>query len=236
MNKVSDNVIIKGGTQVDGVPPTPNEAITLDVTGTSKMALLGEGFNVSLNSDANIVGAYIQFKANDGTAADSYYDVDIDANTADNKKPQIINKRGSVSLVSKPEADTVLDVDFTDEIEPGKFCYEICIYDADGNISAPQEVCVTVESWGGNADIVATWNLTKEVETYQGDTVTVIPGQEDCSLETEYDCDQAGQFTASYVCYITDSLQLIFKADGTYEFSSKDKEKFLKEEESKASC
>jgi len=100
----------------------------------------------------------------------------------------------------------------------------------------PQEVCVTVESWGGNADIVATWTLTKEVETWQGNTVSVIPGEKDCAEDTVYECDQGGQFTASYICYITDFATLVINADGTYEFDSKDTEQYLKGDESKASC
>jgi len=235
-NTVSDNVLIAGASKENGVPPTPNEAITLDVSGTSKMALLGEGFNVSLNSDANIAGAYLRFKANDGTAADTYYDIDIDANGLDSKSGKLNSRSNKNTLISKKVDDAVLDVDFSSAIEPGTFCYEICVYDGEGNISAPQEVCVTVESWGGTADIVATWNMTKEVETYQGNTAIALPGDEDCSLYDEFECDQGGQFEANYECYIIGSLQLVFKADGTYEFSSKEIDKILKQEESKASC
>lgn len=236
-NTVSDNVRIAGGTKEEGAPPTPNEAITLDVSGTSKMALLGEGFNVSLNSDANIVGAYLQFKANDGTAADSYYDIDVAANGLDSKSGKLnFKSRKSNALVSKKEDETVLDVDFSSSIEPGTFCYEICVYDANGNISAPQEVCVTVESWGGNAAITGTWNLTKEEEIWQGNGGTILTGEEDCTNPYDFTCDQGGQLSASFSCYTVISASLVFNPDGTYEFNSIDQNKVLAQEESKASC
>jgi hypothetical protein len=44
----------------------------LDLANSGKTALLDEGFDVSLNSDAEITGAYIQVKSKDGTVSDSY--------------------------------------------------------------------------------------------------------------------------------------------------------------------
>lgn len=234
-NDVSDNVIIAGATKEEGTPPTPNEAIAFDTSGTSTMALLNEGFEVNLSSEANIVGAYIRFKSNDGTAADSYYDINLNFNAADKKvnKSKLRSKKTSSSAKID---ETTLDVDFSSAIPPGTICYEICVYDAENNISAPEEVCVTVESWGGNADLVDTWNLTKEVETLQESTTTLEPGDEDCSEEAVIDCNDGGQFTASYFCYVTDFFTLVFNTDGTYEWDSKDFGNDLMITESKETC
>jgi len=57
-NDVANNVVIPGGIKNDGTPPTPNEAITLDVSSSSNVALLGEGFDVSINSNTTVTGAY----------------------------------------------------------------------------------------------------------------------------------------------------------------------------------
>ena len=172
-NDVSDNLLISGGTEMEGMPPAPNGTLSFDASGTSKSAFLGEGFDISLNSDSQIVGAYIQIKTEDGTSADSYYDINIDANASDNKSSKKINKRSSKAVMTQKENDISLDVDFTNEIEPGIFCYEICVYDGEGNISEPQEVCVTVESWGGFAAAVGNWNMTKEEEVKEDGSVEI---------------------------------------------------------------
>lgn len=237
VNSITDNVIIAGGTKEEGDSPIPNGAISLDLSNASKTALLGEGFDIPFSSDGDIVGAYLRFKADDGTVADSYYDIDLDANSTDNKssKRKIYRFKNSNSLSAKTDAAT-LDIDFNTTIEPGTFCYEICVYDANGNISNPQEVCVTVESWGGSNEILGDWNLVKEVETINGVTGEVFPGDVECTQEITYDCDGGGQVAASYHCYITDTFSLVLNEDGTYIFDSKDKEKELDADASKASC
>lgn len=236
-NQVSDNVVIEGATKHDGLPPTPNEAISLDVSNAEKNAVLNEGFNIPLSSDGAITGAYVQFKSDDGTMADSYYDIDITANLSNSGKSGYRNltKKGLRSLAAKVDGIT-LDIDFNSTIEPGTFCYEICVYDNEGNISAPQEVCVTVESWGGSQDVVGTWHLVKEIEKINGITETLLPGDIDCAEDSTVECDGGGQVTASYYCYITESLTVIFNADGTYEFDSKDTDKELDVAATKASC
>lgn len=84
-NTIADNVVIKGSSKEEGVPPTPNGAISLDVSKTTKTALLGEGFDISVGSDTDITGAYIRFKENDGKVSDSYYDVNIASNYSGKK-------------------------------------------------------------------------------------------------------------------------------------------------------
>ena len=95
-NDVADNVMIQGGTKNEGTPPTPNEAISLDVSSSSKIAYLNEGFEIDINSDGNVVGAYLQFTTNDAdkTVSDSYYDIDLSSNA---------NKQALQSLHSHSE-------------------------------------------------------------------------------------------------------------------------------------
>lgn len=236
-NIISDNVVINGGTKQQGAPPTPNEAISLDISGTSRTAFLGEGFDVSLSSDASIVGAYLRFKSNDGTVADSFYDVNIDANTITDKSGKALIKRRKKTGLLKAKVDgTTLDVDFNNTIEPGTFCYEICVYDTEGNISAPQEVCLTVESWGGNASLVASWDLTRYTETYEDETANISIGEEECSDEVPFTCDQGGEYMATYYCYTTQSFTIEFKQDGTYTSVSTASGKTLDYDSSNQSC
>ena len=217
-NKVSDNLVIEGGTKMEGDPPVPIGTLLFDVTGTSKIALLDEGFDVSINSDTEIVGAYIKIKAEDGTIADSYHDVNIDANKAANKKTRSLTKREGRSVRSaNKENDVSLDVDFTTEIEAGKFCYEICVYDDNGNISEPKEVCVKVENWGGKADGVGDWTLEKWFYDYDEERI-YRPGEENCVMKTRTMSCQGAQFenVESEDCVFTEYWTLKLGADGTY--------------------
>ncbi len=219
VNMVSDNVVINGGTQEDGTPPVPNGAISLNLSDAGQTAFLGEGFEVSLDSDAELVGAYIQFKAKDGTIADSYYDVDLDANKTEDsgkssKKRNL--KKNAFDLSSKID-EVELDVDFNENIEPGEFCYVLCVYDAEGNISEPEEVCLTVESWGGSSELIGLWKLTKDDYTQEGVTVSADLGEEVCSDGSELECSGQGTFQSIY-CTTTDKFNIEFNEDGSYTY------------------
>ncbi len=213
-NTVADNVVIAGGTKEEGVPPTPNGAISLDVSNAEKTAFLNEGFNVPVSSDGDIVGAYLQFKANDGTVSDSYYDIEVSSNTFSKKalRKTIFNKKAFTKTAKVDEAN--FDVDFNTQIEPGTFCYVICVYDGNGNISNPSEVCVTVESWGGSNAVVGKWALVKEETIEDGETSVYDLGQPDCD-EWTATCNNQEEIDFS-ICYTQEYGILEIKADGTY--------------------
>ncbi|SHG76218.1 hypothetical protein [Flagellimonas flava] len=220
---VSDNVVIAGGQKETGTPPTPNEAISLDVSKASKTALLGEGFEVPLSSDGVITGAYIQFKSNDGTVSDTYYDIDLAANSSN----KATGKKGRFSSrTAKEDTEVELDVDFNTNIEPGTFCYVICVYDAEGNISAPEEVCVTVESWGGNSAISGSWNIKKYEDTYDGETTIEIIGEKNCDEYSTY-CILDESYKSVTECETLDAAVLILNEDGSYVAESSGVDEFL---------
>jgi len=224
---VSDNVIIAGATKEIGAPPTPNEAISLDMSNTSKTALLNEGFEISLDSDADVVGAYVQFKGNDGTLADSYYDIDVIANNINSKNVKSHSTLLKKTGISKVDDEVTIDIDFGSKIKPGTFCYEICVYDGEGNISAPQEICVTVESWGGNSDIVGTWQVKKIIlidDNNDNMIRTLITGEPNCSEDEIYCCET------------TEIITLVFNADGTYSANNKGTNSVLDEDAFNNNC
>lgn len=214
---VADNVIINGGTKNEGTPPTSNGAITLDISETSKTAFLDEGFDVSLNSDSDIVGAYLRFIAEDGTVADSYYDISLETNSTDElAKRSIGNRNRKSSLISKSDV-VFLDVDFGPQITAGKFCYEICVYDNEGNISEPQEVCVKVEAWGGNSEAIGKWSLDKWFR--DNDTERIyLEGIENCTSSTNDMYCQGLTFEGieSESCTLIEFESIELNADGTY--------------------
>lgn len=213
-NTVSDNVLIAGATKEEGAPPTPNEAISLDTSNSGGTAFLNEGFEISLNSDSDIVGAYLQFKSNDGTLADGYHDINIASNISGKKFiGKSKNKKDAFSRTAKID-NTNLDIDFNAQIEPGTFCYAICVYDGQGNISAPSEVCVTVESWGGSAAVVGKWSFVKEEITENGETEVFSLGDPDCDEWTAL-CNN-GQELEMSVCYTQEYGILELKSDGSF--------------------
>ena len=240
-NDVSNNVIIEGGTKQEGMPPTPNEAISLDISNTGKTAFLNEGFEIKLSSEAEIVGAYVQFKTNDGVVSDSYYDVNIATNTefdidSKSSKDFILQKKKVSSLSAKDDEEITIDIDFNANIEPGTFCYVVCVYDGEGNISAPSEVCATVESWGGNASLVAEWSIVKTEDTYDGQTTVRVLGEEDCTESGSFSTTCNEEVKTFYECETLEIADLTFNADGTYYYKDQSKRKELDTEATQEAC
>ncbi len=235
---VSDNVIIKGSTKEEGMPPTPNEMISLDIADSGKAAFLNEGFEVRLSSDSDVIGAYLQFKDKDGAVSKSYYDIDLSANGLSDKAVDLQMAYGffsgnATAQTAKNDNAFILDVDFNSTVEPGTFCYLVCVYDGNGNISAPEEVCGTVESWGGNVDLVGTWNFTKTERTVEGVTETVLVGENDCN-ELSLPCQvQELKFDS---CIITESISFTLTADGTFSYEYKTIRNDLSYEASSLEC
>ena len=126
------------------------------------------------------------------------------------------------SLTAKND-DTEINVDFNLEIPPGQFCYEICVYDEAGNISEPEEVCVTVESWGGKDDMDGEWVMVREERTENGQSVVFETGQEAC-YEYDFECVN-GQAIDALECYTRTSGEVRINSDGSYraEFHGNDR-------------
>ena len=195
----------------------PNGAIALTVPSTKSLAFSGEGFTVKFNSDADFKGVYLQLQNTDGTKADSYFDKEMSSSSSSYKKFKS-SKNIKATFLSKnakmakknEDAPFEFDVDFGAAIQLGTFCYSICAYDAEGNVSEPQEVCVTVKAFGGNSNLVGTWSLSKSIEGEK----TVYP----------YEIYDEGYVNARCKKYLEDlSIQsggtVIYNADGTYSYT-----------------
>ncbi len=234
-NEVSANAVIAGATKLQGSPPAPNGAISLDVSNSSNTAFLGEGFNINFNSDGIPVGAYVQFLSNDGTAAEDYFDINIAANASGKNGLAAglsFGKKGT-SLSAKNDG-TEIDVDFNTDLPPGQFCYEICVYDQEGNISEPQQVCVTVESWGGMDEMDGTWIMVREERTENGQSVVFETGQEAC-YEYTFECNN-GQAISANECYTRTSGVVRILSDGTYRAEFSGTERWLDGGASSENC
>ena len=220
-NLVSDNVIIKGALKKRGNPPTPNRAIFMELLNSGKVALLNEGFELKLSSNANITGAYLQFKGKDDTVASSYYDINLSKNRTYSKSEKATRSKKANSMFSRTSEKRTLDIDFSNKIPPGTFCYSICVYDEEGNISKPEEVCATVESWGGNSAIVGTWDFVKVAHTEDGVTKTISVGEKNI-YEGSIICNRKEISYSEY--FIIKKTTLAMAADGTYNHVSNSEE------------
>ncbi|WP_042257089.1 hypothetical protein [Cellulophaga lytica] len=228
INSVSSALIIEGATKKTGtLTPTGGLEFTMDYSKQS--AFQKNGFEIEFNSASNYTGVYIQLKDENGTA-DSYFDVPRSEIYVSGKGEQTKKSRGFLKGKSAgKENDAIIEVNLAETVTAGTFCYVICLYDGEGNISEPTEVCVTVEAWGGNSDLVGTWNYTKQIENGREIKVT----EEDCESFTNNICNE--EYSVDE-CDILNSIQLKFNNDGTYELNTSQAEKYLNYQESEAAC
>lgn len=207
--EISISVLEKGisieGASLKSGELTPNEQTSFSVDETELSGFQDVGFDIELNVPEDYAGAYLQIISEDGTASDNYYDIPSSIyyykNSEKKTKLSFFNKEtASGKIVSAKDEEEVnevtIEVDFDGAIPAGSFCYYLCIYDADGNISAPQNICVEVEEWGGNDNLVGNWVFEKIVTTTNGISETVEDGEKDfdsytthCKTGIEYDVD-----------------------------------------------
>ncbi|GAA4272138.1 hypothetical protein U6A24_11580 [Aquimarina gracilis] len=217
VNTASQGISVNGATRVTGNAPTPNGNISFETSATEQSAFLSNGFDIRLNVPDTYAGAYLQVVEN-GTAASDYLDIPnlaFGASNATRTKKHGMFKNTPAKM---NDNEVTIDVNFAETLPPGQFCYFLCIYDDAGNISEPVEVCVEVEAWGGNNNLVGTWNYTKSVE----EGVTTNIGDADCEAYEQFGCNNNETITIEDAyCFTLNSLPIIFNADGTYSFEEK---------------
>lgn len=224
---------IEGAEKLKEPVPTPNGQTSFEIENTQS-AFLNAGFEFELQVPEDYAGSYIQIQSADGTqTSDSYFDVPaIRSFKQVNERSRKGFKLTTVSQTQTPPVSVdelssteEIRVDFNNQVPAGKFCYVICVYDTDGNVSLPQTVCVEVEAWGGNNDIVGSWKYVKVEETVNGGTTnTTNVNEEDCNADAatftlECESGETLSYTDQY-CDTTISLVLNINADGSQSLSS----------------
>lgn len=229
----SNQMIIKGSTKVEGATPDAKGTISLETvqSTTGGIALLDEGFDLLLfvNSDTDVVGAYIQFalketeQSNTFIPAESYYDVNLKKNDPFAKYGkegiQLKGPNNNSQTLSAKFSFAVLDVDFSSEMTAGEYCYFISVYDEAGNVSDEQAVCFSVLEWGGKDEILGTWSYSKK-EKYppNGDPI-VTPVEVEKCIDDSFSCE-AGDAIAFTYCETVNDKSYVFNADGTFSHST----------------
>lgn len=213
--EISENISIVNGEKKAGNPPTPNGAIAFSMPTNNQSGFQNNGFDISFNAPASYAGAYIQIKGENGDIAPEYFDVKPGKSSYDNKKRKFFKTSEKLN-----DNDITIDVDFNENVTAGTFCYIICIYDNQGNISDPVEVCVEVEAWAGNPNLVGTWELYKSEYTYGDETQTEEINVEFCESYSLYCSSTQQQIDVEDgICETLISADLILNADGTYTYN-----------------
>ncbi|MEP0213804.1 MAG: hypothetical protein ABJD66_11345 [Cellulophaga sp.] len=228
INKVSSALVIEGATKKTGsLTPTGSLEFTMDYSKQS--AFQKKGFGIKFNSASDYTGVYIQLKDENGMA-DSYFDVPRDEIYVSGKGEQTKKNRGFLKGKSAgKENDAIIEVNLAETVTAGTFCYVICLYDAQGNISEPTEVCVTVEAWGGNSDLVGSWDYTKRIDNGK----ELIIAEESCDSDNYNICNE--EYSVDE-CHKINFINIKFNSDGTFEMNNSQTEKYLNYQESQDNC
>lgn len=226
LEDLDSGIFIEGATKNNGVPPQPNSNLNLAVSSNNVEAVQKAGFNLKFStSEAAVAGAYLQFQDASNTSASNYFDIPV-SNFIQSKivktKSGNVSKTGVFSKnLNTLEGEYEIDIDFDDSFPPGNFCGVLCIYDSANNISQPISVCVVVESWGGNASLVAKWRV---IDIDEGDDIA------------EVNCSNGGVLNVSYEENVKDDIVITFDANGNFELLEDYEANELNWEASSQSC
>lgn len=204
---LSSGVMITGAKKETGTPPAPNGILDFQTSTENQVAFLKSGLNISFTSTDQVAGAYIQLKDSEGNNVDEYFNVPAAAFGLEDDIKSAYNqskKKSTVALKSnKEEEEIFINLDFENAIPVGTFCYAICVYDDNGNISQVEGVCVDVQAWGGNTSIVGEW-VYQETDLEVDNTTDIF-----CSNQEVLDNISTATFTK-------DEWILVINEDGTY--------------------
>lgn len=221
LNVLDQGLSIVGAEKISEALPEPNGATSFDVE-NSQSGFLNAGVQFELQVPSNYAGAYIQIQSTDGSQkSESYFNVPAESlfsfKVKNNKGLKFISQ--SITENNPNISTEEIRIDFNESVPAGKFCYTICVYDTENNISLPQTVCVEVEAWGGNSEIVGSWKFTKQEESTNGGPIsTVNLNEKDCEdpFSDTITCEDGNtlNYTSNY-CDTTTNLVLNINADGT---------------------
>ena len=195
-----------GATILSTLPEPNGETIEMTVPSEESLAFPEEGFNIKLTPKADFEGIYVQLNGANG--ATDYLDI---------PKSSLVSEYDQNFSPRNEDPSYEINIDFGSNIKPGTFCYKICIYDAEGNISAPIEVCVTVKFFGGNIDLIGEWNLNTMKQIAEDVTSQeYAAGAYVCELDYETECEGSGLNIELNYCDAVPEIKLAINQDGTY--------------------
>ncbi|MDN5199786.1 hypothetical protein QQ008_00390 [Fulvivirgaceae bacterium BMA10] len=227
-NVVSESIVIPNATIVEGTPPassTDPDAPSLNESEDPFGAVSGNSFY--LNPDINageIAGVYFQI---DG--AENYFDIPVTNSTGRFDKS---NTGSRLFQNARRTNNGGVEIEIPENLEPGTFCAEYCVYDADGLVSNVVEICIEIISFGGeNSDFLTanSWTLVSAEHTYDGQTETQEIGEDFSETHTIHlPCgpDTVEEVSVTEIHRINYAY-LTFSNNGAYSFEESSFEKFV---------
>jgi len=249
VNTVASGLIIKTNKEnsnvsfisevAEGDIPQVNENISIELPSEVQTAFLGVGLSLEVDSNQEYDGVYLRVKNEEGEKSTIVYKIELNSDQrfssvnklktvgAHSYKATRANKTKFIaSDVVDSDSQKTIDFDFDESIQPGLFCYEICVYVDNGNggsyVSAPSDVCVQVEAWGGNSEIVGDWNFNEYSDVSENsDTGYVSEFGYDNNVEyisyvEEYDCDGVLLENPIELKSKSNTTKFLLNANGTF--------------------
>ncbi len=216
---------INGATIETGNPPASTVSMDFQVNKDKQDAYQRTGLVIQFSSNDPVAGAYIQFKDVDGNPTSNYFKVPYTSFNGRLLKKEISYKNKNHQARTTEEFSNEININFGSDMPEGRFCYDIRLYDGENNVGQNETVCVTVEAWGGNAEIVGKWIFDRSEPAENGDNTTGLICQNGDSLDDI-------QNSIEYIYQHT----FVLNSDGTYYKQYDEEGKYLDREASKTNC
>jgi len=160
-NALTEELGVTGAALLAGDPPAPSSDPNAPEIEDPGDAVAFQGGDLTLGLDVasgDVAGVYLQIPG-----ADSYFDI-----------PSSALQGGRIAM-----EDQAFAIQLPDNIEPGTFCVDYCVYDSEARVSNIVNVCIEVGELGGaNSEfLIGTWNVTMLVHVEDGETRTEIIGE-----------------------------------------------------------
>ncbi len=210
-NALTEAIVVNGATEVGGDPPAPSSdpnAPEIEDPG-DEVSVQGGELNLELPViSGTVAGVYLQIPG-----ADSYFDIPASA-LAGGRIAQDYEQ---------------FSIELPDNIQPGTFCVEYCVYDSENLVSNIVTVCIEVGELGGaNSDfLIGVWNITKLVFEEGGTTRTQTIGEPFTETFTETLVCADGQTTDQVEIEETEDIEFIritFSENGALRFEESGEE------------
>lgn len=208
---VTDKISNAGAIKIAGTPPAPTGAgaPVLKAASNEASGVIEFGAKTNFTVSGDFSGVYVLVEG-----ASSYLKIPLNGSGDLKKvKDKLSNTTASFRTKEDDEDDLEFVLEFKELATPGTFCYEICLYDEENNISNIERICVTVAGFGGNNSLVGKWKYEKneyfengtliDYETYDWDAIEI----DECFDEDE---DEFVEYTYKYQT----SIEL--KSNGDY--------------------
>ncbi|MEP5612145.1 MAG: hypothetical protein ABJP45_07830 [Cyclobacteriaceae bacterium] len=213
-NALAEALSVTGATLELGDPPPPsNDPNAPQINDTrDEVAFQGGDLTFGLDvSSGDVAGVFLQIPG-----ANSYYDIPASA---------LMGGRIAVS-------DQAFSIELPENIEPGEFCVDYCVYDSNARVSNVVNVCVTVGELGGvNSEfLLGSWNITMLVHLEGEETRTEIVGEETLDIYfEEIVCSDGQTFEEVEIeeSETIDFIRITFAESGALRFEEAGEEVYL---------